>query len=57
VVLVADGGDSVAAHIATLDSTAARSIGRAARTRVLAEHTYAQRVLQLEAVLADCVAA
>jgi spore maturation protein CgeB len=56
-VLVADGGDSVAAHIAMLDATTARRIGRAARTRVLAEHTYAQRVLQLEAVLGDRVAA
>jgi spore maturation protein CgeB len=54
-VLVADGGDSVAAHVAALDSRTARSIGEAARRRVLEEHTYAQRVLQLEAVLADGV--
>jgi spore maturation protein CgeB len=52
-VLVADTGDGVAAHIGALDGKTAIAIGQAARRRVLAEHTYAQRVLQLESVLGD----
>lgn len=54
-VLVAESGDGVAAHVAALDAGTARRIGDAARRRVVAEHTYAQRVRQLEAVLADGV--
>jgi spore maturation protein CgeB len=54
-VLVADSGDAVAAHVGALDAETARRIGDAARRRVLAEHTYTQRVRQLEAVLADGV--
>ena len=54
-VLVAESGDGVAAHVAALDRATARRIGDAARRRVVAEHTYAQRVRQLEAVLADGV--
>jgi spore maturation protein CgeB len=50
-VLVAQDGEAVAAHVAALDAATAAAIGRAARRRVLAEHTYAQRVLQLEALL------
>jgi spore maturation protein CgeB len=50
-VLVAQDGEAVAAHVAALDAATAAEIGRAARRRVLAEHTYAQRVLQLEALL------
>ena len=56
-VLVADSGDGVAGHVAALDAQTAAAIGQAARRRVLAEHTYAQRVLQLEAVLGDRAAA
>jgi spore maturation protein CgeB len=56
-VLVAHCGAGVAAHLATLDATRARAIGAAARRRVLAEHTYAHRVLQLETLLGERAAA
>jgi spore maturation protein CgeB len=56
-VLVAADGDGVAAHVAGLDRRRAEHVGAAARRRVLAQHTYAQRVLQLEAVLGDSAAA
>jgi spore maturation protein CgeB len=51
-VLVAAGGDAVAAHVEALTPERARRMGAAALRRVLAEHTYAHRVQQLEAVLA-----
>jgi spore maturation protein CgeB len=50
-VLVARTGEEVAAHTISLSSTYARRIGDAARRRVLAEHTYARRVEQLEPLL------
>jgi len=50
-VLVAANGEEVAAHVAALTPERALMIGQAARRRVLAEHTYERRVLQLEAVL------
>jgi spore maturation protein CgeB len=50
-VLVARDGEEVAAHMANLDPVVARTIGRAAQRRVLAEHTYAIRARQLESVL------
>lgn len=50
-VLVATSGDEVAAHVTRLTPDRARSIGRAALRRVLAEHTYPQRAVQLETVL------
>jgi spore maturation protein CgeB len=50
-VLVARDGDAVAAHVAGLDPARAAAIGRAARQRVLAEHTYAKRAEQLDALL------
>jgi spore maturation protein CgeB len=56
-VLVAGHGRSVAEHVAALSDSAARRIGAAALTRVLAEHTYAHRVLELESVLGDRAAA
>ncbi len=56
-VLVATCGAGVAAHLATLDANRARAIGAAAQRRVLAEHTYAHRVLQLETLLGDSAAA
>ena len=52
-VLVAENGEQVAAHVASLDDAAARRLGEAARRRVLAEHTYAQRVAQLETLLGE----
>ena len=53
-VLVAANGDEVAAHVRALDAKAARRIGEAACRRVLAEHTYAHRAAQLDAVLEGC---
>lgn len=50
-VLVAASGAEVAAHVAHLSSQDAQRIGQAARVRVLAEHTYAHRALELERVL------
>jgi spore maturation protein CgeB len=51
-VLVAHDGAEVASHVDTLDRERARAIGGAARERILAEHTYAHRAEQLEAILA-----
>jgi spore maturation protein CgeB len=51
-VLVAQSGDEVAQHVAALDAQRARAIGQAAYRRVLAEHTYAHRAAQVDAVLA-----
>jgi spore maturation protein CgeB len=50
-VLLASTGDEVAAHLAALTPERARAIGRAARRRVLAEHTYSRRADQVEAIL------
>jgi spore maturation protein CgeB len=50
-VLVAHNGQEVAAHLDGLDAPTARRIGEAAHRRVLAEHTYAHRAAQLEALL------
>jgi spore maturation protein CgeB len=50
-VLVARNGEAVAAHLDDLARGRARAIGRAARRRVLAEHTYAHRAVEVEAVL------
>ncbi len=50
-VLVAADGDAVAAHLESLTPDRARRIGDAAFGRVLAEHTYAHRALQVENVL------
>ena len=50
-VLVAAGGAEVADAVRALDRERARSIGEAARRRVLAEHTYAHRAAQLVALL------
>ena len=50
-VLVADSGREVADHVIALDSARARRIGQAARRRICAEHTYAHRAMQLEALL------
>jgi spore maturation protein CgeB len=50
-VLVAHDGVEVAQHVRSLDATRARAIGQAAFRRVMAEHTYAHRAAQLEALL------
>jgi spore maturation protein CgeB len=50
-VLVAASGEQVAEHVRTLDAQTARRIGQAGYRRVLAEHTYAHRAAQLEALL------
>ena len=50
-ILVARDGDEVAKIVRDLTAERAREIGQAALSRVLAEHTYAHRVAQLEAVL------
>lgn len=55
-VLVAQDGDDVADLLRTLTPGRARTIGEAARQRVLAEHTYAHRVAQLDQVLDTVVA-
>ncbi|HYE32094.1 MAG TPA: glycosyltransferase [Methylomirabilota bacterium] len=49
--LVAGSGDEVAEHLGRLTQKRARDIGEAALRRVLAEHTYAHRVVQLEKLL------
>jgi spore maturation protein CgeB len=51
-VLTAGDGAEVAALVEELEPARARAIGAAARQRVLAEHTYAQRAEQVEAILA-----
>lgn len=50
-VLVAHNADDVIQHLLELDDTKAKQIGNAAQKRVLAEHTYQQRALQLQQLL------
>jgi spore maturation protein CgeB len=50
-ILVASTGEEVAGHLQSLDPAGARRIGEAALRRVLLEHTYARRALQVEAAL------
>lgn len=50
-ILVAHNGDEVARQVDRLSAGAARKIGRAARARALAEHTYAHRAAQFDAVI------
>jgi spore maturation protein CgeB len=52
-VLVAHNGEDVARHLRELTPERSAKIGEAARARVLAEHTYAHRVTQLELVLGE----
>ena len=52
-VLVARDGRDVAEHLQRLTPERARAIGAAARARVLAHHTYAQRAIILDRLLAD----
>jgi spore maturation protein CgeB len=51
-VLVARDGAAVADHLRRLTPERARAIGDAAFRRVMAEHTYAHRAAQLEAIFA-----
>jgi spore maturation protein CgeB len=51
-ILVANTGPAVAEQLARLERAEARRIGAAARARALAEHTYEQRVVLLQRVLA-----
>ncbi len=50
-VLVARDGDEVAEHLHSLTTERAREIGAAARKRILGQHTYMHRALQLQDVL------
>jgi spore maturation protein CgeB len=50
-ILIAADGDEVADIVNRLTPRRAAQIGRAARARVLAEHTYRDRVLELERLL------
>lgn len=50
-VLVAHDGAEVAGIVSALDPDRARTIGEAGRRRVLADHTYAQRAAEVQAVL------
>jgi spore maturation protein CgeB len=54
-VLVASDGDQVAALVELLDPERAATIGRAARKRICAEHTYAHRAAQLDVLLDERV--
>ena len=49
--LVARDGADVAEHLQTLTPERARAIGEAARQRILAEHTYARRAAEADALL------
>jgi spore maturation protein CgeB len=50
-VLVARNGDEVAEYLQSLTFGRARSIGNAARNRILNQHTYSHRALQLQEIL------
>jgi spore maturation protein CgeB len=50
-VLLADCSEGVISHLETLTPDTARCIGRAARERILAHHTYRHRATQLESIL------
>ncbi|HEX6902564.1 MAG TPA: glycosyltransferase [Thermoanaerobaculia bacterium] len=49
--LVAESGEDVAERLRGLTLVDARRIGRAAKRRILAEHTYAHRAAQIESIL------
>jgi spore maturation protein CgeB len=52
-VIVVHDGDELVQRLRTLTPTRARSIGAAARSRLLAEHTYQHRAEQLAALLSS----
>jgi spore maturation protein CgeB len=55
-VLVARDGRDVAEQVCSLSAERARSLGEAALRRVLAEHTYAHRGAQVDALLKEAMA-
>ncbi len=55
-VLVARDGRDVAAHLAALTPARARQIGRRARHRILAGHTYAERAARVDALFRAALA-
>jgi spore maturation protein CgeB len=55
-VIVARDGRDVAEALEGLTPERARAIGEAARARVLAEHTYDLRAMQVEATLGELAA-
>jgi spore maturation protein CgeB len=54
-VLVARDGAEVAEHLRALDESRATLLGKAALERVLSEHTYAHRAVQVDALLRERV--
>jgi spore maturation protein CgeB len=56
-ILVARDGIDVADHLAALTPARARSLGSAARRRVLSEHTYVRRAELVDALLREAMAA
>jgi spore maturation protein CgeB len=52
-VLIAQDGDAVAEHLRGLTPERAAKVGQAARRRVLAQHTYADRAAEFDTIL-DC---
>jgi len=50
-ILVASSGDEVIEHLRELSPARAQAIGQRARARMLAEHTYAHRALDVEAAI------
>lgn len=55
-VLVAEDGEAVARHLRNTDIARAREIGHRARARLLRQHTYAQRALQVDRILCGYIA-
>lgn len=56
-VLVARDGQDVIEHLRALTPQRSREIGEAARQRILAEHTYARRAVEVDALLKPVAAA
>jgi spore maturation protein CgeB len=52
-VLVAGDTDEVVQHLVALKDAQAKHIGQSAQKRVLAEHTYQHRALQLQRLFDD----
>lgn len=55
-VLLARDGLDVATHLESLTQERAREIGQAALARVLSDHTYGQRAVQVDAILRETIA-
>jgi spore maturation protein CgeB len=55
-VLVARDGREVAEHVAALTPQRARAIGERARARILAQHTYERRAVEVAQILRDLAA-